>query len=198
MAAKYMPSVETIERSILSIRDHRVMLDADLADLYRVPTKVLNQAVKRNKDRFPPDFMFQLTTEEKDEVVTSCDHLRRLKISPTLPFTFTEHRAIMLANVLRSRAAVHVSIQIVRAFIKLREAVALHKDLARRLKELESKYDAQFKAVFDALRRLMTPPEPKERKIGFIIKERGHKIRRVRNPREALTNSVTGSPDRIV
>jgi len=101
--------VERIEQSILLIRGHRVMLDADLADLYRVPTKALNQAVKRNKDRFPGDFMFQLTKEEKAEVVTNCDHLQKLKFSPTLPYAFTEHGAIMLANVLNSQVAVQVS-----------------------------------------------------------------------------------------
>ena len=115
--------------------------------------------------------MFQLTKEEKAEVVTNCDHLRRLKFSPTLPYAFTEHGAVMLANVLNSQVAIQVSIQIVRAFIRLREAVASHKDLARRLDELEKKYDTQFRVVFDAIRRLMTPPEPKKRKIGFIVKD---------------------------
>jgi len=153
------------------IRGHKVMVDADLADLYQIPTKALNQAVKRNRDRFPGDFMFQLTKEEKAEVVTNCDHLRRLKFSPTLPYAFTEHGAVMLANVLNSQVAIQVSIQIVRAFIRLREAVGSHKDLARRLDELEKKYDTQFRVVFDAIRRLMTPPEPKKRKIGFIVKD---------------------------
>lgn len=154
------------------IRGHKVMLDADLADLYKIPTKALNQAVKRNRDRFPWDFMFQLTKAEKAEVVTDCDHLQRLKFSPTLPYAFTEHGAVMLANVLNSQVAIQVSIQIVRAFIRLREAVASHKDLARRLDQLEKKYDVQFRVVFDAIRKLMTPPEPKKRKIGFIVKER--------------------------
>ena len=172
---------ERIERLILLIREQKVMLDADLAELYGVPTKALNQAVKRNQERFPPDFMFQLTRQEKAEVVTNCDHLQRLKFSPTLPHVFTEHGAIMLANVLNSHVAVQVSIQIVRAFIKLREAVVSHKDLALRLDQLEQKYDAQFRVVFDAIRQLMTPPEPKKRKIGFIVKERASKYRRVAN-----------------
>ena len=170
--------VERIGRSILMIRGQKVMLDADLADLYKVPTKALNQAVKRNKERFPGDFMFQLTKDEKTEVVTNCDHLQRLRFSPTLPYAFTEHGTIMLANVLNSRVAVQASIQIVRAFIKLREAVVSHKDLARRLDQLENKYDAQFKVVFDAIRQLMTPPEPRKQKIGFIVKERAAKYSR--------------------
>ena len=155
------------------------MLDTDLADLYKIATKALNQAVKRNKARFPGDFMFQLTKEEKAQVVTNCDHLQRLKFSPTLPYAFTEHGTIMLANVLNSQVAVQVSIQIVRAFIRLREAVASHKDLARRLDQLEGKYDSQFKVVFDAIRQLMSPPEPRKRKIGFLAKERAAKYGRI-------------------
>ncbi len=172
---KSLLPVERLEQLILFVRGQKVMLDADLAKLYGVPTKALNQAVKRNQDRFPPDFMFQLTRREKAEVVTNCDHLQRLKFSPTLPHAFTEHGAIMLANVLNSHVAVQVSIQIVRAFIKLREAVASHKDLALRLDHLEQKYHAQFKVVFEAIRQLMTSPEPEKRKIGFIVKERTSK-----------------------
>ena len=113
--------MESIERSIFFIRGQKVMLDADLAKLYGVPTKVLNQAVKRNIERFPLDFMFQLTKDEKDEVVTNCDHLKKLKFSPNLPYAFTEHGAIMLATILNSPVAVQASIQIVRAFIRLRQ-----------------------------------------------------------------------------
>jgi len=112
--------IERVERSILLIRGEKVMLDADLAKIYGVPTKALNQAVKRNIDRFPDDFMFQLTKHEKEEVVTNCDHLKRLKFSPTLPHAFTEHGAIMLATVLNNPIAVRASIQVVRAFIRLR------------------------------------------------------------------------------
>ena len=111
---------ERIERSILFIRGQKVMLDADLADLYGVATKVLNQAVKRNMDRFPGDFLFQLTAEEKAEVVTDCDHLAKLKFSPVLPYAFTEHGAIMAASVLNSPQAVEVSVFVVRAFVRLR------------------------------------------------------------------------------
>ena len=123
-------------------------LDADLAALYGIPTKALKQAVKRNFDRFPPDFMFELTEKEKTEVVTNCDHLAKLKFSPYLPYAFTEHGALMLANVLNSPKAVQVSVQIVRTFIRLREILATHKDLARKLEEMEKKYDQQFKVVF--------------------------------------------------
>lgn len=138
-----------------------------------MPTKVFNQAVKRNRERFPDDFIFQLTKEEKDEVVTNCDHLKRLKFSPNLPFAFTEHGAIMAATILNSPVAIKVSIQVVRAFVKLREMLATHKDLAKKLEDMERKYDAQFKVVFDAIRELMKPPEPKKRQIGFHLDKDG-------------------------
>lgn len=158
-----------LDRSILWIRGQRVMLDADLASLYGVPTKALNQAVRRNSHRFPGDFAFRLTKAEKEEVVTNCDHLRRLKFSPTLPHAFTEHGTLMLSSVLKSPAAVAVSIQVVRTFIRLREIAGAHKDLARRLDALEAKYDAQFKVVFDAIRKLMEPPEGPKPRIGFGV-----------------------------
>ncbi len=165
--------LETVEKKILLIRGQKVMLDADLAEIYNVPTKVLNQAVRRNRDRFPDDFMFHLTKEEKDEVVTNCDHLKKLKFSPSLPNAFTEHGAIMVATILNSPVAVRASIQVVRAFVKLREMIASHKDLAKRLDELEKKYDAQFRVVFDAIRQLMTPPEKHKRRIGFLRGKKG-------------------------
>ena len=143
------------------------MLDADLADIYGVTTKRLNEQVKRNLDRFPEDFMFQLTKKEKAEVVANCDHLKKLKFSPTPPYAFTEHGTIMLATVLNSPIAVQASIQIVRAFIRLREMIATNKELTKRLDDLEKKYDTQFKVVFDAIRQLMIPPETKRKKIGF-------------------------------
>jgi hypothetical protein len=158
---------ERIERSILLIRGQKVMMDADLARIYHVPTKRLNEQVKRNRHRFPDDFMFQLTPEEKAEVVANCDHLRSLRFSPTLPYAFTEYGAVMLASVLNSSVAIAASVQVVRAFVKLRELLATHKDLARKLEALERRYDAQFKAVFDAIRQLMAPPEAKRRRIGF-------------------------------
>lgn len=164
-------SLETIERRILTIRGQKVMLDADLADIYGVVTKRLNEQVRRNYDRFPKDFMFQLTKEEKDEVVANCDHLKKLKFSPTLPYAFTEHGAVMLATVLNTPIAVQTSILVVRAFIKLREMIISHKELARKIDEMEKKYDAQFKVVFEAIRQLMSPPQKPIRKIGFRREE---------------------------
>ena len=143
------------------------MLDADLARLYGVTTKRLNEQVRRNRDRFPDDFMFRLTDAEKKEVVANCDHLKTLKFSPNLPYAFTEHGAVMLAAVLNSPVAVDVSIQIVKTFIRLREFLVSNKELAKKIEELEKKYDTQFKIVFDAIRQLMSAPEPKKKKIGF-------------------------------
>ncbi len=162
--------MDRIERAILSIRGERVMLDSDLAELYGVETKALNQAVKRNLNRFPPDFMFQLTKTEKAEVVTNCDHLIHLKFSSNLPYAFTEHGVLMLANVLNSERAAQTSVQVVRAFVRLRQMLASNADLARKLDDMEKKYDRQFKVVFDAIRQLMSPPEPKRREISFHVK----------------------------
>jgi phage regulator Rha-like protein len=155
---------ERIEQAILVIRGQRVMLDSDLAKLYGVSTKALNQGVKRNTDRFPKDFMFRLTQQEKSEVVTNCDHLSKLKFSPTMPFAFTEHGAIMVANVLNSERAVEVSIYVVRAFVKLREMLRTHKALAQKLAELERQvesHDSHIRSLFEAIRQLMefSPPE---------------------------------------
>jgi len=158
---------EMIERSILQLRGQKIMLDADLAALYGVTTKRLNEQVKRNLNRFPLDFMFQLTPEEKGDVVANCDHLKNLKFSHALPYAFTEHGAVMLATVLNSPTAIEVSIQVVRTFNRLREYVVNHKALASKLALLENKYDGQFKIVFDALRELMKPPAKPRRKIGF-------------------------------
>jgi len=162
--------VERIERAILSIRGERVMLDSDLAKLYGVETKRLNEQVKRNLGRFPADFMFQLTEAEKLEVVANCDHLIHIKFSSNLPYAFTEHGALMLANVLNSERATQTSVQVVRAFVRLRQMLASNAELARKLEALEKKYDRQFKIVFDAIRQLMSPPEPKRREIGFHVK----------------------------
>jgi phage regulator Rha-like protein len=172
MSDSSLVPMERIDRAILMLRGQKVILDADLAFLYGVTTKALNQAVKRNENRFPPDFMFLLTKEEKEEVVTNCDHLSRLRFSHSFPHAFTEHGVLMLANVLNSERAVRVSVQVVRAFIRLREALTTHQDLARKLAEVEKKYDAQFKVVFEAIRRLMAKPEPPRKRIGFLAKER--------------------------
>ena len=159
---------EKIEQKIFLIRGKKVMLDHDLAFLYKVTTKVLNQAVKRNIKRFPEDFMFQLTTKELTEVVTNCDHLQILKFSHSLPYAFTEHGILMLSSVLNSDRAVEVNIQIMRTFSKIRELMLTHKDLRIKIEELEKKYDAQFKVVFDALRRLMDPPQKPKAPMGFV------------------------------
>ena len=146
------------------------MLDADLARIYRIPTFRLNEAVKRNRERFPGDFMFRLTKEEKTALVANHGHLQRLKFSPNLPAAFTEHGAVMLASVLKSPIAVAASIQIVRAFNRMRRMVAAHKELADKLSELEGKvrtHDVQIRALFAAIRGFLeSPPEPR-RRIGF-------------------------------
>lgn len=160
-----------IESRILLIRGQKVMLDADLAELYGVQTKVLNQAVKRNQERFPADFMFQLTVVEKTEVVTNCDHLAKLKFSPSMPYAFTEHGALMLGNVLKSERAVEMSLMVVRAFVHMRELVAGNKELAQKLNQLERKMGAHDKAIaeiINAIRQLTTPEAPKKKRpIGF-------------------------------
>jgi len=162
---------ETIERKIFMIRGHKVMLDKELAELYGVPTKALNQAVKRNIRRFPEDFMFQLTEMEKEKVVTICDHLKSLKFSPQLPYAFTEQGVAMLSSVLNSERAVQVNIAIMRAFVKLRQILSMNKELAYKLAELERKierHDEDIQAIFDAIRKLMAPPAVKPKpQIGF-------------------------------
>ena len=168
---KELIPAEVIENKILLIRSEKVMLDADLAALYGVTTKRLNEQVKRNRERFPEDFMFQLSEKEKAEVVANCDHLKRLKFSPNLPYAFTEHGAIMLATVLNSPVAVQASIQVVRAFVKLREMLSSNKELAHKLTLLENrieKHDGEIKAIFNAIRQLMVPAEPQSKQpIGF-------------------------------
>jgi hypothetical protein len=159
--------VERIERAILLIRGQKVMLDRDLARLYGVTTKALNQAVRRNRARFPDDFMFRLTLAEaqpmRSQTVTASKRNVRFQ-----PYAFTEQGVSMLSSVLRSKRAVLVNIEIMRAFVRMRQILATHADLARKLEALEKKYDAQFKAVFDAIRELMAPPpEPPRGKFGF-------------------------------
>ena len=156
----------SLSRKIEGVRGHKVMLDFDLARLYAVETKILNKAVKRNIARFPDDFMFELSEEEfaslRFQFGTSRWGGRRYR-----PYAFTEQGVAMLSSVLRSGRAVNVNIEIMRAFVRLRAMLSSHEDLARMLAALEKKYDAQFKVVFDAIRELMTPPQPKRRPIGF-------------------------------
>jgi ORF6N domain len=161
--------VERIEKAIFLLRGYRVMLDFDLAELYGVTTARLNEQVKRNRDRFPDDFMLRLTPQEfKNLMSQSATSSSRWGGRRKLPLAFTEHGAVMAANVLNSRTAVAASIQVVRAFVRLREMLASHKEMARKLDELERRYDAQFKVVFDAIRRLMEPPPQKPKgHIGF-------------------------------
>ncbi len=159
---------EDIPRRIFTIRGHRVMLDADLAELYGVTTGALNQAAKRNAERFPEDFAFRLTAEEaanlKSQIVISSNWGGRRR---SLPLAFTEQGVAMLSGVLNSPRAVQVNIAIMRAFVSLRRLLVTHTDLARQVDALEKKYDAQFKIIFDAIRALMNPPKTPRRRIGF-------------------------------
>ena len=150
------------------LRGQKVLLDLDLAELYGVTTRRLNEQVKRNQERFPDDFAFRLTPREKSEVVANCDHLKNLRFSATLPTGFTEHGALMAASVLNSPVAIQVSVEIIRAFARLRAAIASHQDLTEKMVSLENKYDRQFENVFEALDFLMDVREEKrERTMGF-------------------------------
>ena len=159
--------LERVEELILLIRGEKVILDAELAELYGVETRALIQAVKRNSERFPTDFMFQLSEQEFESLRSQFVISKRRGGRRYKPYAFTEHGAIMAANVLNSERAVQASVQVVRAFIKLRGMLASNVELARKLEELEKKYDRQFKIVFDAIRQLMTPPTAKLKQIGF-------------------------------
>jgi len=160
---------EVIERRIYLTRGQKVMLDSDLAGLYGVETRTLNQAAKRNSSRFPADFMFQLTREEAEVALRSqIVILKRGEHRKFLPFAFTEQGIAMLSSVLHSERAVQVNIAIMRAFVKLREMMASHRDLAAKLDALEQKYDAHFRVVFDAIRNLMEPAAKPRRRIGFV------------------------------
>lgn len=180
--------VERIEQLIFLIRRHKVMLDADLARIYGVTTTRLNQQVRRNLDRFPEDFMFQLTQDEFKNLMlqiatSSSGYGGRRK----LPYVFTEHGAIMLASVLNSPVAVRASLQVVRAFVRLRELLASNTELARKLAELEQRvagHDEHIQSLFEAIRRLMTPPKTERGRIGFQVRER-----RARYGRDAMTGS---------
>lgn len=181
-AAVLLPRIES---RIVVLRGLRVLIDTDLAVLYGVATKRLNEQVKRNVERFPGDFMFQLTADEKTEVVANCDHLTKLKFSKAMPYAFTEHGAIQAANVLASPQAVEMGIFVVRAFVRMRELAAVHADLAKRLHDLEEKTEglalshdtfshntrAQLKQLIEAVNSLMAPPDPPKRPIGFVTPE---------------------------
>ena len=174
MALKNSPvATERIERAILVLRGHKVLLDSDLADLYEVPTKALVQAVKRNLERFPVDFMFPMNNQEvtalRSQSVTSNKPGRGGR--RTAPYVFTEQGVAMLSSVLNSPRAIAVNIEIMRAFVKLRVALDSNQELARRLDQLEASTDEKFTVVFDAIRQLMAPPDPKKKRpIGFMAR----------------------------
>lgn len=169
--ANLLANNRLIEDLIFEIRGQKVMIDADLAVLYGVTTKALNQAVKRNFDRFPVDFMFRLTQKEKLEVVTNCDLLKQVKFSNTLPYVFTEHGVVMLSSVLNSTIAINTSVQIIRAFVKMRSLLASNKDLAEKITRIEervARHDENFKEIFEAIRKLiLAPSSTNKQKIGF-------------------------------
>lgn len=186
---------ERIERSILLIRGEKVILDADIARLYGVTVGRLNEAVRRNSNRFPPDFMFQVTKDEFNHLkaLSGAGNLKsQIAISSSgwggrrsRPYAFTEHGVAMLSSVLRSQRAVRVNIAIMRAFVRLRQTLALHKELASRLADLERKiesHDEGIRTLFEAIRQLMAPPEKAHRSIGFRVEE-GRPVYRVRRQR---------------
>jgi hypothetical protein len=169
-SVKHLIPSERIEKRILLMRGQKVMLSADLAELYEVEPRILIQAAKRNIERFPADFMFQLNFQEVRALRSQSVILKRGQHIKYRPYAFTEHGILMLSSVLQSRRAIQVDIEIMRAFVRLRKMIASNKKLAKRLDELEKKYDSQFKVVFDAIRELMTPPAsllPSQPRIGF-------------------------------
>jgi len=170
-----------LESLILTIRGQKVLLDADLAAIYGVPTKRLNEQVKRNAERFPEDFIFQLTDSEKREVVANCDHLTRLKFSKSPPFAFTEHGALMAANVLNSPEAVKMSVHVVRAFIKQRELLAGQAEILKKLAQMDAKllkHDDALRIIWHELQPLLAPPPvPQKEEIGFHVREDAPKYR---------------------
>lgn len=175
MKTKSLIPVEIIENRILLIRGRKVILDSDLAQLYGVTTKRLNEQVKRNKDRFPTEFMFRLNKKEKAKVVANCDHLAKLKFSTTLPYAFTEHGAIMLASVLNSKKAIEASIFIVLVFVRIREILSSHREIAIKFKELEQRLDTQdshIKVIMSTLNEMLEPPEPPKKEFGFKVSEK--------------------------
>ena len=181
MASKQLPiPAERIEKAILLVRGQKVMLDRDLAVLYGVETRALNQAVKRNRDRFPDDFMFELTRDEIRNISQSVICSSTMKHAKNA-YAFTEQGVAMLSSVLHSKRAVEVNIEIMRVFVRLREMMATHKELAFKLIELQERlegHDEQIQSIFEAIRQLMTPPERERKKIGFEVNEAGARYRK--------------------
>jgi len=171
LGMKAIIPVESIMRKIIFLRSEKVLLDRDLAELYGVETKQLKRAVRRNIDRFPPDFMFELTKEEHDSLRYQFGTLKRGEHSKYLPMAFTEQGVAMLSSVLNSNRAIDVNIAIMRAFVQLRKMISSHADLERKITALEKKYDEQFKIVFDVIHQLMSPEHVPKKKIGFQVKE---------------------------
>lgn len=180
MGEQRLIPMERIERAILMLRGQKVILDADLAAMYEVETRALVRAVKRNEERFPGDFMFQLSQDEFDNLRYHFGTSSSWGGRRYLPYAFTEQGVAMLSSVLKSPRAVKVNIEIMRTFVQLRELIATNKILARRLDDLERKYDSQFKVVFDAIRQLMAPPRRRRKEIGFHVREAGPVYRRRR------------------
>jgi hypothetical protein len=173
-----MDRVDAVQQQIVVVRRHRVMLDHDLAELYGVTTKQLNQQLKRNRHRFPSDFAFRLTLAEAKKVAASRSQIVTLKKGRNIkhpPHVFTEHGAIMLASVLKSKIAIVASVYVVRAFVKMRAALREYAELSRRIDELEARYDHRFQQVFDAIRALIAIPDKAIRPIGFITAGRGRR-----------------------
>jgi len=164
--------IELIASKIYFIRNMKVMLDRDLAELYEVETKALKQAVRRNIDRFPADFMFELTKDEYQSLRSQIVTLKRGQHSKYAPFAFTEHGVLMLSSVLNSERAIQVNIQIVRTFTKLREMLSTHKDFKRKIESMEKKYDEQFQIVFEAIKQLLSEEDKPKKKIGYTVKEK--------------------------
>ena len=171
---KSLKPIENVQRTILSIRGQKVILDADLSKIYGVSTKRLNEQVRRNIKRFPDDFMFKLTAEEKNEVVANCDHLSNLRYSRALPLAFTEHGAIMAASVLNSPRAIEASIFVVRAFVEMRQIALKYTELADKIRQLEGRIEdhgEKFRIVFEAITQLIEEDEGPKKKIGYIKEE---------------------------
>lgn len=159
---------ENLAGSIYFIRGEKVMLDFDLALLYGTETRTLKQAVRRNINRFPADFMFELSKVEWNELITNCDNLQNFKFSPSLPFAFTEQGVAMLSSVLKSEKAIEVNIAIMRTFVQLRRLMSIHRELAERIDKLESKYDEQIQSIFSVIEELIKEDKKPKRRIGFI------------------------------